>query len=97
MRCPITISIAIQVKPCVKSLHFDISSGKKKRERRKNNFTSPAPKPKQKPTNPILRAIRALIGWIDVLCKIERTTKTVKIINRALFLILCVLISTADK
>jgi hypothetical protein len=49
MRCPITISVTIQVKPCAKSLHFDISSGKKKRERRKNNFTSPAPKPKQKP------------------------------------------------
>ena len=85
------------MKACIKSLHFEISSGKKKRLRIVANFTSPAPKPKKEPTRPRTRKIRALIGYRDALCTRAIDAKIALIANKDLFLISCVLISTADR
>jgi hypothetical protein len=42
-----------KIKPSMKSLHLDISRGRKNRARRAANFTSPAPKPKNIAIKPI--------------------------------------------
>ena len=85
------------MKACIQSVHIEISSGKKKRLRIVANFTSPAPKPKYAPTRPRTRKIKALIGYSDALCATAMEEKIALIANKDLFLILCVLISTADR